>query len=551
MSKSIGRNDPCPCGSGRKFERCCGDTGKPGTGSQSWDEKALEAAKLSLEFDAAKVESSIARLRDLLAIPGLTNAQRLQGIEYYATALQHHREHQLAIQQLEMIDSSWISANDHLTRVCIQFRKATSLAHLNKIDEALRLADSVAKDLDLLSPDNQAGILLELSRVYLMCGKTKAAEQACQRCVAESEGKQNLHEIHARALANLASIKLESGAEHTEAEGVVLMERAIELKTSSGDVQGLANSYSNLAFYYAKIKRYERAIAFYRKDLQLSRMFGDLHGLVQTLLHLADLYSHLLQPNLALKALAEANTVVDKLHNASLKEMADLLAQTIAARREDEIKAGEKLGPQAQCKCGSGNLYSNCCGRADFEPVSLPWDLNAQSEATENAYAELRAQGINPTRLDFFFRPARELHNRFAWYRVEARDGWAEILELPDVANIQLRTAMLSVSAANSSPDAIEHPLAAVIMSVCAAEAFINQVAFFVSEVSKTAKLNLGSLPPPLPLDPFEFQRKTELTLKWDLLGTCLCGPLWPPTPKLIHDFKTLVHCGMNSCISN
>ncbi|HRF11915.1 MAG TPA: SEC-C metal-binding domain-containing protein, partial [Candidatus Accumulibacter phosphatis] len=22
----VGRNDPCPCGSGRKFKRCCGAT---------------------------------------------------------------------------------------------------------------------------------------------------------------------------------------------------------------------------------------------------------------------------------------------------------------------------------------------------------------------------------------------------------------------------------------------------------------------------------------------------------------------------------------------
>ena len=23
MSKSVGRNDPCPCGSGKKFKKCC------------------------------------------------------------------------------------------------------------------------------------------------------------------------------------------------------------------------------------------------------------------------------------------------------------------------------------------------------------------------------------------------------------------------------------------------------------------------------------------------------------------------------------------------
>jgi len=24
MSKKVGRNEPCPCGSGKKFKKCCG-----------------------------------------------------------------------------------------------------------------------------------------------------------------------------------------------------------------------------------------------------------------------------------------------------------------------------------------------------------------------------------------------------------------------------------------------------------------------------------------------------------------------------------------------
>ncbi len=29
-SVKVGRNDPCPCGSGQKFKRCCGAAGGPG-----------------------------------------------------------------------------------------------------------------------------------------------------------------------------------------------------------------------------------------------------------------------------------------------------------------------------------------------------------------------------------------------------------------------------------------------------------------------------------------------------------------------------------------
>lgn len=32
-SKKVGRNDPCPCGSGRKYKKCCGAPGQGGSGS--------------------------------------------------------------------------------------------------------------------------------------------------------------------------------------------------------------------------------------------------------------------------------------------------------------------------------------------------------------------------------------------------------------------------------------------------------------------------------------------------------------------------------------
>lgn len=27
--RTVGRNDPCPCGSGKKYKKCCGEAGKP------------------------------------------------------------------------------------------------------------------------------------------------------------------------------------------------------------------------------------------------------------------------------------------------------------------------------------------------------------------------------------------------------------------------------------------------------------------------------------------------------------------------------------------
>jgi hypothetical protein len=50
MSKSIGRNNPCPGGSGKKYKRCCGDAKPPGTGKKTWDEQVsnLRASVMSV-----------------------------------------------------------------------------------------------------------------------------------------------------------------------------------------------------------------------------------------------------------------------------------------------------------------------------------------------------------------------------------------------------------------------------------------------------------------------------------------------------------------------
>jgi len=52
-----GRNDPCPCGSGKKYKKCCigkesSGEGASATGSTSWDSLPLaERAKIAAEVD--------------------------------------------------------------------------------------------------------------------------------------------------------------------------------------------------------------------------------------------------------------------------------------------------------------------------------------------------------------------------------------------------------------------------------------------------------------------------------------------------------------------
>ena len=48
-------------------------------------------------------------------------------------------------------------------------------------------------------------------------------------------------------------------------------------------------------------------------------------------------------------------------------------------------------------------------------------------------------------------------------------------------------------------------------------------------------------IPEVLQEEPFNFQRSTELTLKWEILGKALCNGIWSPPVELWNDVKFLI----------
>lgn len=132
---------------------------------------------------------------------------------------------------------------------------------------------------------------------------------------------------------------------------------------------------------------------------------------------------------------------------------------------------------------------------------------------------------------------------RKAWVQWHIRDGWIELAALTDMANVHMSVARQMAETAQGEPDGISRPLSAVILAACALEAFINQVAFFVHEtglreggsMEELAKRAIGN-------DLVEFQRRTEITVKWDLLGASLCGTGWPPPQPLWMEFRNVIY---------
>lgn len=541
MAKSQpGRNDRCPCGSGKKFKDCCLKK-VTGTTRSSWDDKVTAAGFLSLESDKEKVEQALSDLEKLLGEPNLTANQRVNGLSTYAQALQRNGRHSDALAVLDKlrdVQSAEKNVKSDLFRALI---RASSLSALGSHADACDLIHRQIPHLDTFSNRERGMLLVEIGKIFASAGKIGEAEGLWNQGLKALEGDKAEVEHYARLLANLASLKLKSGNEQSEAEGIEMMDRAMEMKLSVGDLHGLANSYDMLGFHYARSRRYERAIVNFRRGLALSRQVGDTHGLVQALMNLAGLYCELRQVGEVRRVMNEALKLSETLKNQHLIQACQHNQEQINLNAREFSKNGETLGVKAACLCGSGKTYQDCCGRADFEPVTLPWAFGGLSQDAQQTFKELEVAGIKSSRLDLFLRSVTQQQNRYAWFKVNPQDGWHEVLELPDLASIHLRASEDAAARSKQAPGSFEHPLAALILAACALEAFINQVAFFIVEVNRTDKLDISRVPTALLSDCLAFQRSTELTQKWDMLGSAICHAQWPPSVSLWADFKRLV----------
>jgi hypothetical protein len=75
------------------------------------------------------------------------------------------------------------------------------------------------------------------------------------------------------------------------------------------------------------------------------------------------------------------------------------------------------------------------------------------------------------------------------------------------------------------------------MLSCCALEAFINQAIYFISVSEIVIPEKLQGIKD----DSFGFQRNTELTLKWNIIGEILCESEWKPCAKLWNNFINLI----------
>lgn len=532
----IGRNDKCPCGSERKYKNCC-------LKKNTEVEKELNnMGELVFSFDEEKIEKGIKRLNELLAVSNISKEQKKGIYVYLLQAYKNHGEHNNVISIFEKLRQYLDFENEtelELILFCYTIY-AASLNELGLVEDAKEILDDILTIVEEknVSDITYAGVALELSKAVMRLdqGTEKALEILNKALKKIPKNDKNIGQI-ARIISNKAFILLNSKEKEEKEQGVKLLDDCLKVKIQEGDVEGICNIYCQLGMYYWREKKYDSAIAYTRKDLALSRKAGDKRAIVSSLNNLGAIYTDLNQFSKARGVLIEAKKISETLGDMQAIVIASKNLKVVNHKAKIAGMNGEKMGPAALCKCGKGLSYKECCGKADFEPEELGFKIDNISEDIEVIQQQVAKQGRVASHIDYLLRKIKENDVRLAWTNIEIHNGWIEMKELVDMANLYLVSAEKLAKEAKEAGNYAEKPLACIMLSCCALEAFINQAIYFISVSEIVIPEKLQGIKD----DSFGFQRNTELTLKWNIIGEILCESEWKPCAKLWNNFINLI----------
>ena len=532
----IGRNDKCPCGSERKYKNCC-------LKKNTEVEKELNnMGELVFSFDEEKIEKGIKRLNELLAVSNISKEQKKGIYVYLLQAYKNHGEHNNVISIFEKLRQYLDFENEtelELILFCYTIY-AASLNELGLVEDAKEILDDILTIVEEknVSDITYAGVALELSKAVMRLdqGTEKALEILNKALKKIPKNDKNIGQI-ARIISNKAFILLNSKEKEEKEQGVKLLDDCLRVKIQEGDVEGICNIYCQLGMYYWREKKYDSAIAYTRKDLALSRKAGDKRAIVSSLNNLGAIYTDLNQFSKARGVLIEAKKISETLGDMQAIVIASKNLKVVNHKAKIAGMNGEKMGPAALCKCGKGLSYKECCGKADFEPEELGFKIDNISEDIEVIQQQVAKQGRVASHIDYLLRKIKENDVRLAWTNIEIHNGWIEMKELVDMANLYLVSAEKLAKEAKEAGNYAEKPLACIMLSCCALEAFINQAIYFISVSEIVIPEKLQGIKD----DSFGFQRNTELTLKWNIIGEILCESEWKPCAKLWNNFINLI----------
>jgi len=203
QAMTVSRNDPCPCGSGKKYKRCCGIDKRGGSAAVSTDLKQLIDKGLADLHGGQLAEAEICFKRALSAAPGDGGVYDLLGVvelhrkrfkeaaRYFNQAIArspsepefyNHLAH--AMRGLKRLDDS-ITALKKAVTLAPDFAAGyhnlgNAYEELNQLDAAIEAYEMAST----LSPGDK-GTRYELAKVLICRGRYADAEKLLRRLLLE------------------------------------------------------------------------------------------------------------------------------------------------------------------------------------------------------------------------------------------------------------------------------------------------------------------------------------------------------------------------------
>lgn len=502
---------------------------------RSLSEEIRAAGLESLDHDRTRRDRAEAKLKALRSDPRAEAGHRLNIDMALVGCAQRRGDHRDALARLARIKTK-TGTDAHAGKLQL---RATSNYQLGRYAQAAREFDQLLGHRANAPNDLfKAAHLLEAGRAFKMADRSPDAMRVTRAAIDILKDLPGQEEHLIRAKSNLATFMLASENREEVDEAIQSLEVLTDAKIAIGDIEGVSNNFSTLSLHLLRDHQFEKALAYARKDLLMARLAGEDRGLGASLGNLAWIYAEMRQLGAARKSVAEMAEIAGRLQNPEMLTKVSNLADFIDEIGRQAGQEGTPIGPSMPCVCGSGNRWRDCCGRADHEPVALRTPVAGVDEDVAEITAKLSAHGVVATKLDFAMLDSETGSKRTSWSETRGHDGWFEIVELPDMANIHLAAAAALADTAPSTPDRLDAPLACAMLAVSAVEAFINSTIFFAAEASESRTL---SLPPELLADPAGFQRTTSFADKWWIVGQALCGEHWPSKTTCWSDLNTLV----------
>jgi tetratricopeptide (TPR) repeat protein len=237
-----GRNDPCPCGSGRKYKHCCGAVSAAAPAQQA--QSLLETAD-DLRAQGRPLESVPLYRRALEIDPRSTEAHNNLGNAFVELGK--------PAEAADCYRRALALSGDNAVILC---NLANVLRQLGQLDESIVCSRrSIALDPGLSMAHNNLGLVL-------------AALGQREQAVASYRQALALSPDYVEALNNLGNLLRELGERR---EALTLCRRAVELDPAR------AGSHGNLGHVLFEMGRIEDAVASFRRAIALQPDSAALH----------------------------------------------------------------------------------------------------------------------------------------------------------------------------------------------------------------------------------------------------------------------------------